>query len=68
MADASHNDPAAPERQQLIASKQALLTLAEGLDRVRILIELGDLHSGADDGFQEAMQTSAVRPDPEVPF
>lgn len=56
MADASHNDPASPERQQLIASKQALLTLAEGLDRVRILIELGDLHSGADDGFQEAIR------------
>ncbi len=65
-----------PDEREQAALRAALRNMAELMAEIGWARRLADLTEAqaialapaAVDGFQEAMQTSAPRPDPEVPF
>ena len=65
-----------PDEREQAALRVALRNMAELMAEIRWTTRFADLSeaqalalaTAAVDGFQEAMQTSAPRPDPEVPF
>jgi hypothetical protein len=65
-----------PDEREQAALRVALRNMAELMAEIGWTTRLADLNeaqalalaTAAVDGFQEAMQTSAPRPNPEVPF
>lgn len=65
-----------PDERERAALRAALRNMAELMAEIGWTTRFADLTeaqalaiaTAAVDGFQEAMQTSAPRPDPEVPF
>ena len=65
-----------PDEREQAALRAALRNMAELMAEIGWTMRFADLSeaqalalaTASVDGFQEAMQTSAVRPDPEVPF
>jgi len=65
-----------PDEREQAALRAALRNMAELMAEIGWTTRFADLSeehalalaTAAVDGFQEAMQTSAPRPDPEVPF
>ena len=65
-----------PDEREQAALRAALKNMAELMAEIGWTTRLADLNeaqalalaTAAVDGFQEAMMTTAPRPDPEVPF